>query len=410
MSALRILLHDYPGHAFPIQLSRELARRGHQVLHLSYEAFQSPKGPLARRADDPPGLVIEGVPMGEGYSRYDFVRRGLMELRYGQALARRAHAFRPDVVFGGNGPLDPQKALLGAARRVGAGFVFWVQDFYGLAIDRILSRKLGLPGRIVGARYRALERALWRASDHLIAITEDFRPLLEAGGVPRGRVSVIENWAPLDDLAPAPRENAWAEAHGLAGKRVLLYSGTLGLKHDPSLLAALAEAFAERDDVRVVVITQGLGRDMLEDAKRARGLDRLVLLDFQPYEVLPQVLASADALLVLLEHDAAVYSVPSKVLSYFCAGRAVLGAIPSDNLAARLIGREQAGLVVAPGEASTFVAAARSLLDDCANAARLGANGRAYAERAFDIGAITDRVEAILGDARRDARAMIAAA
>lgn len=30
---MKILVHDYPGYAFPIQLSRELAKRGHRVLH-----------------------------------------------------------------------------------------------------------------------------------------------------------------------------------------------------------------------------------------------------------------------------------------------------------------------------------------------------------------------------------------
>ena len=37
---MRIVLHDYPGHAFPVQLSRALAARGHQVLHIWFSAFQ----------------------------------------------------------------------------------------------------------------------------------------------------------------------------------------------------------------------------------------------------------------------------------------------------------------------------------------------------------------------------------
>ncbi len=30
---MRILVHDYSGHPFQAQLSRELARRGHDVVH-----------------------------------------------------------------------------------------------------------------------------------------------------------------------------------------------------------------------------------------------------------------------------------------------------------------------------------------------------------------------------------------
>ena len=48
------------------------------------------------------------------------------------------------------------------------------------------------------------------ASDHVVAISEDFLPILDSWGVDRGAVTVIENWAPLDELRPVDRRNAWA--------------------------------------------------------------------------------------------------------------------------------------------------------------------------------------------------------
>lgn len=47
---MRILVHDYAGYAFPLQLSRALARRHHQVLHLYSGSFQAPKG-LVKKMD-----------------------------------------------------------------------------------------------------------------------------------------------------------------------------------------------------------------------------------------------------------------------------------------------------------------------------------------------------------------------
>ena len=44
---LRIAVHDYSGHPFQVQLSRALAERGHEVLHLYSTRFQTPRGPLA---------------------------------------------------------------------------------------------------------------------------------------------------------------------------------------------------------------------------------------------------------------------------------------------------------------------------------------------------------------------------
>jgi colanic acid biosynthesis glycosyl transferase WcaI len=64
---------------------------------------------------------------------------------------------------------------------------------------------------------------------------------------------------------------------------------------------------------------------------------RLMLLDYQPYEQLPDMLASADALLVILERDASRCFVPSKSLNYFCTGRPVLALLQTDNAVARMV-------------------------------------------------------------------------
>ena len=401
---MRLAFHDYPGHAFPVQLARALARRGHDVLYLHFADFQSPKGPLAPAPDDPPTLALRSIGLGEAHRKYDLARRWLQDRRYGRHLVDAVRAFRPDVVLGGNAPLDPQAQLQRLARALGAGFVFWLQDAYGVAIDQLLRRRLPVLGALAGAHYRRLERALWRASDAIVAITEDFRPMLRRAGVDDARVTVIENWAALDELPPRPRRNAWALAHGLADKRVLLYAGTLGLKHDPELLCRLARRFRAEPDVRVVVVSEGIGADHIARVAAAERLDNLVMLPFQPYAALPDVLASADVLVVVLEAGAGIYSVPSKLLAYLCAGRAVLGAMPLDNLATRIVARAGAGLVAAPGDVTGFLAAAETLLETPARRDAAAAAARIYAERSFDIAAITTRFEAVLTAAADHAR------
>ena len=60
------------------------------------------------------------------------------------------------------------------------------------------------------------------------------------------------------------------------------------------------------------------------------------MLPFQPFGALPEALASGDVLLAMLTNDAASHSVPSKILSYLCAGRLIVASIPEDNAAARV--------------------------------------------------------------------------
>jgi glycosyltransferase involved in cell wall biosynthesis len=395
---MKILVHD-SGHAFPLQLSRHLATRGHQVLHLYSESLAMPRGPVAARAGDPPGFTVRGVSIGKPIEKYGYMRRFFQERAYGRALAREIATFKPDVMLGGTAAPDIQEAAVLACRRLGIGFVFWAQDLNAVAIDRILRRKLPVIGALIGARYVALERRLMKMSDAVVAITEDFLPVFARWGLDKSRIHVIENWAPHDELPAQPRDNPWAAAYGLADKLVFLYSGTLGLKHNPDILLRLAEALANRPQARLVVVSEGLGADWLR--ARQVGHHNLVLLPYQPFERLPEVLASADVLLGILEPDAAAFSVPSKVLTYLCAGRPILAAMPAGNLAARLLTRSGAGMVVPAGDAAGFIAAGLQLADDAARRVALAKNGLDYAAKTFDIRQIGDRFEAILAHAAR---------
>jgi len=394
---MRILVHDYAGHPFQVQLSRALARRGHEVRHAYCASLpNTAHGALRRLDDDPEGFSIAGICLKQSLDKYSYVRRWRQENEYGGRIARETRRFRPEVVLSANTPLDAQHTLLAACRAQRIPFVFWLQDLLGVATHRVLRKKLPVIGELIGRRYLRRERNLLRHSDAVVMITEDFRPILRKWNVPDGGLHVIENWAPLDEMPERPRNNVWARDHGLADVRCLLYSGNLGMKHNPDLLVQLAVRFRAQPDVRLVVVSEGLGADWLREKRAELALDNLLLFDFQPFETLPDVLATADVLVALLEPDAGVFSVPSKVLSYLCAARPVLLAVPPENLAARITTREGAGIVVPPGEAGAFVSAAETLLADATLRETMGSHARAYAGRAFDIDRITDDFEALL--------------
>lgn len=393
---MKILVNDHAGHPFQVQLSRALAARGHEVLHTYTKDLQTPRGRLERLADDPSRFQIEPLALSRPFNRYGLADRVLQERELGKALRATLRRFQPDHVISANTPLGAQAVLVNQCRRKGIPFVFWLQDLLGIGIRNNLQKKIGPAGNLVGRYYLALERRLLRNSSAVVIITEDFVPICEKAGISVRNIHVVHNWAPLQDVPVLSKENPWAEHQGLANTFNFLYSGTLGMKHNPELLASLAQAFRQEPHVRVVVITEGLGAEWLAKQKRSRNLENLVLLPFQPFEELPQVLAAGDILVAILEPDAGVFAVPSKVLTYMCAQRPLLLALPPENLAARIVHDNGLGIVVNPADIQGFLEGARDLARDAGLRHRMGRKARCYAEERFNIDHIADKFEAIL--------------
>ena len=141
---------------------------------------------------------------------------------------------------------------------------------------------------------------------------------------------------------------------------------------------------------------QGDAAEWLKQQKEKMDLDTLVVNPFQPYMEMSNVLGAADVLVANLEPDAGIFSVPSKVLAYHCAGRPMLIAVPEENLAAKIVTDNGSGLVGNPSDTNLFCRNAESLYHDQQNRVAMGRKAQAYAMDNFDIGKIADRFEGII--------------
>jgi glycosyltransferase involved in cell wall biosynthesis len=402
---MRILVNEFCGHAFQIELSRELARRGHEVLHVYFADNQStPKGDIQSAERDSANFAIEGLHIPMKFSKHSILTRRKADIAYGNAVAARVLHFRPHIVISANTPLDAQRIVQESTGRQDAKFVFWLQDVYSFAVRFVLMRRFRLLAGIVGSYYEGLEKKLLRKSDGVICIAPAFAAIVADWGVKSSRIFTIENWAPLGEVLPTPKDNPWAHEQGVAEKFCFMYSGTLGMKHRPELLLALARSLETCGDANLIVIASGAGSDWLRANAQTVPANVLSILPFQPYKRLSEVMGASDVLIALLDADAGSFAVPSKVLSYLCAGRPLLVAAPSENQAAQIVKRAEAGVVISPDSATEFVNAARGLMAGKEERARQAANARAFAEESFDIGRIADRfldVFSEIGNARK---------
>jgi colanic acid biosynthesis glycosyl transferase WcaI len=139
-------------------------------------------------------------------------------------------------------------------------WTLWLQD-----IPSGLAGVVAGDETMVTRSLRMLEYALIRRAPSIVTISGEFADEFAGAGIDPGRIVVIENWAPLGELPERPRHNEWSALHGLDDRFVFLYSGTLDKKHNPSLLRALASAFADDPTTEAVVVAECAGAEWLAE-------------------------------------------------------------------------------------------------------------------------------------------------
>jgi colanic acid biosynthesis glycosyl transferase WcaI len=394
----RVLIHDFGGFAFPAELARELARRGHDV-RLLYSDLDMRGGRLSLRADDPDTFSVDAVSIGQTFRKHELLRRAAQELAYAKVLGREVARFSPDVLFNTNGTMIMSRWLSRYAQRQRWAYVHWMQDIHTHTIGYVLRGRFGPLGGLGQDLVRRFERDVVARSAAVIVISDDFRHQLAAYGIEPRVVHTIPNWMPCEEIPPLPKDNAFARTFGIVDTFNVIYAGVLGHKHDITPFVTLAEACRDLDDVRdvrIVVVGRGFGFDLLQQKRQARRLDNLILVDWQPHERLPQVLAAGDLLMAAIAPQASVSSVPSKILGYLCAGRAVLAVVPPDNLGRRLVEEAGVGMGVDPGDHAGLIALTRTLHAEPMRLGQLARRARRYAEQTFAIDPIADRFESII--------------
>jgi colanic acid biosynthesis glycosyl transferase WcaI len=264
---------------------------------------------------------------------------------------------------------------------------------------------------VVNAALQAVNQFLVQRATRSVAIGETMRRrLIDGKGAPADRIAVIPNWADTSAIQPGPRENAFARAHDLVGRFVVMHSGNLGLSQSLETLVDAAALLRDHADVRLVLQGEGVKKAELEARVGALGLTNVIFLPFAPQAQLGESLAAADLCVVSLRRGLAGYIVPSKLYGILAAGRPFIAAVEPECEVASLATTNQCGLVTEPGNARALADAILTCRADRDRLATMGANARAIAA-SFDRAAQVARYFEVFSAAtRRERPGTVAAA
>jgi len=280
---------------------------------------------------------------------------------------------RPDVIYATSPPLTMALPALVAAARWRAPLVFEVRDLWPEAPIQMGVLRKGVAQRLA----RAVERFVYSRSTRLIALSPGIRAAL-----PRDKAELVPNSADLDLFDPSPH----------SGDFLVSYFGAMGEAND---LAAAVEAARLLPDVPFVLMGDGkrradLERSAPENVEFRRGTKT---------EVAKLAAQSAACLTLFKDVPVLATNSPNKLFDTFAAGRPAI--VNMNGWMRELVEQNDAGLYVRACDARHLAEKLAWLHDNPDEAARMGRNARALAEREFSRDQLAARALALLEEAAR---------
>lgn len=341
------------------------------------------------------GILHHRTPLPERlrpFSRTPLAREALeMTL-----LARRAlqvHRENPFDLIHAHSPVLAGLPAHAVARRLGLPSVYEIRAFWeDAAVDQGKGRDRSPRWRAI----HALETALCRGADAVVAICEGIRRDLVSRGVPEDRITLVPNGVDTRKYAPRARDEPLADRYQLRGKIVIAYVGKLfhfeGVR---LLLDALSRLIGADDRVRGLIIGYGEAEADLHAQHARLGLGERVILGgkIDPVDI-PSLYSLADILCYPRERRRITeLTTPLKPLEAMSMAKPV---VVSDVGGLReLVSDHVTGLFFRAGDVDDLVRALEHLCRDGDLRRRLGERGRGEMIRHRSWSAVTQRYQGV---------------
>ena len=280
---------------------------------------------------------------------------------------------RPDVLLVVSPPLGLAAPAILLSRLWSVPYVFDVED---LQPDSAADLKM-LPLWAVKLLYK-VESAAYRHARLVTTLTPNMRQRIVAKGLAEDKVELLEPRMDesLIDLPPEVGD-AFRRKYDLGDKFLVTHSGNMGVKQGLDVIVDAAAL--GRADESLLFLCVGDGADCERIKRRVADLDLgnlrfLPLLDANDFRGL---MSASGICLVTQQHSVAEIAFPSKIVTYFAAGRPVIASVNPQCEVAHVMRESGAGTVVAAEDP----AALRDAIDALrrGDLGKAGENAREYA-------------------------------
>ena len=387
------------------EFARYFVRQGHEVTMLcsglhNEERLTVPDGQTHFETE------IEGircVPIAAAcanplkINRMSGYRRMMLFMQFSR-LAERVGKQLPkhDIVFATHVPLTIGLPAIGISRHFDIPFVFEVRDLWPQALINFGALKNPLAIWWL----RRMERKIYRAADHIVALSPGMKAGIVGAGVPEDNVTMIPNASDLDLFHPALDRMIGRERLGLQDRFAAIYFGAIGFANGLELVVEAARILKQRNRCDIVIVLHGDGgrRAALQQMVAECELDNVIFSDPVPDKSsVASLVAACDVCLTIYRANKEHTWSPNKMFDALAAGRPVIVNVP--GWLTETIEANNCGRGIHPERPEELADALEQLAANRQQRIEIGKNARALAEREFARDKLAARLEAVLKNA-----------
>jgi glycosyltransferase involved in cell wall biosynthesis len=290
----------------------------------------------------------------------------------------------------------PYSGIIGIVFKLlkGGKYYFLLQDVF--PESAILSGIIKPESKLISFLNKLIY-SICKNSEKTIILSESMKKLMESKYPDLNNLCIIENWS-IENISITTKENNdFANEYGLDKQFTVLYSGNIGRLHDIETLAeTIKNLNVAQLNVQFVVIGDGAKLKLLEDYQHKFTLKNLLLLPFQPRELLSQTLTACDVALVSLVKGAEQIVAPCKLYGMLASGRAIVSISEQGSYIDNLLSSGDCGINCPPGDYEQLADILKTLSISPERVKTMGLNAHKLYLKKYTLNRALGEYEAVL--------------
>jgi colanic acid biosynthesis glycosyl transferase WcaI len=266
---------------------------------------------------------------------------------------------------------------------IGAKTWLHIQD---LEIDA--AERLGMiKSKLLLKLLHKIESIFYNNFCKITTISEGMKDQLLSKGVDKSVVSLMPNWANLNEIYPIDKNHPSVIAYINHLKlpqdaKIALYSGSISEKQG---LEELILAFKDLTNEEILILICGNGPNLEKLKKLAEPNKKIKFLDLVPKNELNLLLNIADVQLLIQKNEIDDQVMPSKLANMIAVGRPIIVIANESSNISTLITKQNLGIAVPPNKLGSLVETIQAITNNNHMQLEIAKNCSKYSQEHLSI-------------------------